>query len=412
MATTSSTVDRIFTPLVRDILLPVGLIAVDWASLAARSSFMGGGPGPKPPTIDPEPHPPTTAAPIAYALVAAAFLPLVLRRKFPLTVLAITTVMAAMYQFLNLQPSLIFLAPLIALYTVGTLQERRMLLIAGTLAAALTLAVSLPAWGNTSFWTETLRIVSMFGVAAALGDATRNRRAYVAEVERRAVDAEQSREEEASRRVDEERLRIARELHDVTAHSLSIIAVQSGAAAHVMDSDPTAAREALEAIRRTSKDALDELRAMLGVLRAPGDAEAPLAPVPGLARLGDLVTPLTAAGYVVTSDVETDLGDVPAVVELSAYRIIQESLTNVVRHAGVCSVRLVLRREDDALVIAVDDDGHSEQLADVGRGHGINGMRERVTALGGTFEATALLGGGFHVGARLPLGARSGSWQK
>ena len=136
----------------------------------------------------------------------------------------------------------------------------------------------------------------MFGVAAALGDATRNRRAYVAEVERRAVEAERTREEEAARRVDEERLRIARELHDVTAHSLSIIAVQSGAAAHVIDSDPAAARAALEAIRHTSKDALDELRAMLGVLRAPGDSDAPLAPVPGLARIGELVAPLRGRG--------------------------------------------------------------------------------------------------------------------
>ena len=136
----------------------------------------------------------------------------------------------------------------------------------------------------------------MIAVAAALGDATRNRRAYIAEVEQRAADAERTREEEARRRVDEERLHIARELHDVTAHSLSIIAVQSGAAVHVIDSNPAEARRALEAIRRTSKEALDELRAMLGVLRSADETDAPLAPVPGLARLDELAGPMQRSG--------------------------------------------------------------------------------------------------------------------
>jgi signal transduction histidine kinase len=413
MADAPTRIDRILTPVVRDILLPVGLIVLDWTSLAARPAFLGGGPRPEPPS-GPNPSPPhgVTAGPAAYVLVACTFLPLALRRRFPLAVLALTTVAAAVYQVLHLPPSIVFTAPLIALYTIGTLRDRRTLLVAGVLAAGVTLGVSLPAWGATTFWSEALRIVSTFGVAAALGDATRNRRAYVAEVERRAVEAEETREEEAARRVDEERLRIARELHDVTAHSLSIIAVQSGAAAHVIDTDPAAARRALDAIRRTSKDALDELRAMLGVLRAPGDTDAPLAPVPGLVRISELVDPLAAAGYEVALDIDDDLGDMPTVVELSAYRIVQESLTNVVRHAGVCAVAVTLRREDDTLMIAVDDDGRSERVTSAVAGHGIEGMRERVTALGGVFEATPLPGGGFHVGARLPLGSRSASWQK
>ncbi len=410
MTATPTTSDRLF-PLLGDALLPVGLIVLDWASLAARPALFDRGRGAVPPGPG-APRPRAAAEPIAYALVAAAFLPLIVRRRFPLAVLAITTTVAAVYQYLRLQPSLVFLAPLIALYTVGTLKGRGQLLVATVAAAAITLTVSLPAWSNAVFWTESLRIVSMFGVAAALGDATRNRRAYVAEVERRAVEAEATRDEEAARRVDEERLRIARELHDVTAHSLSIIAVQSGAAARVIDSDPAAARAALEAIRHTSKDALDELRAMLGVLRAPGDSDAPLAPVPGLARIGELVAPLVAAGYTVRSAVDQDLGDVPMVVELSAYRIIQESLTNIVRHAGVCTVHLTLRREDDELAIIVDDDGQSSHTAAVEQGHGIAGMRERVNALGGSFEATPLPAGGFHVGARLPLGSRSASWSQ
>ena len=412
MATTVTTSDRLFPQALRDVLMSVGLIVIDWASLAARPAFIARGPGPTPLHEAPGFKPPSVASPLAYAMVAGAFLPLTVRRRFPLTVLAITAIFAAAYQAMHLPPSINVLAPLIALYTVGTLKDRRTLAIAAVLSTALALGVSLPPWGSATFWADALRILSTAGVAAALGDATRNRRAYVAEVERRAAEAEQTREEEAARRVNEERLRIARELHDVTAHSLSIIAVQSGAAAHVIDSDPVAARSALEAIRHTSKAALDELRAMLGVLRAPGDTDAPLGPVPGLAGISDLVAPLEAAGHTVTTEIDGDLGDIPAVVEFSAYRIIQESLTNVVRHAGVCPVRLVLRRKGDTLEISIDDDGSSEPSQPVVYGHGIEGMRERVNALGGRFEVGPRPGGGFHVGAWLPFGPGGDSWNQ
>jgi signal transduction histidine kinase len=294
----------------------------------------------------------------------------------------------------------------VALYTVAALRDRRTTILAGVFSAALQLSAAYLIVGTTGFWTEFVRVGALLGVAGALGDATRNRRAYVAEVEQRAADAERTRDEEASRRVDEERLHIARELHDITAHSLSIIAVQSGAAAHVIDSNPAEARKSLEAIRRTSRDALDELRAMLGVLRAGEDGDAPLAPAPGLSRLGDLIAPLTEAGYVVSSDIDADLGEIPAVVAGSAYRIVQEALTNVVRHAGMCTVSLTVHRDAEQLLIRVDDDGKSPETPLPPGGHGIAGMRERVTALGGTFEASPLPGGGFHVGARLPI-ARS-----
>jgi len=413
MATTHTSAGRLLPPVLRDVLVPVALTALDWTSLAARPVLLVRFPGPKPPGAGPGDFlVRSSPGPLAYILVAGAFLPLALRRRFPLAVLAFTTFVAAVYQVLHLPPSISPFAPLIALYTVGTLKDRRTLLIAAALTTFVTLAASLPAWGTATFWAEALRIVSTAGVAAALGDATRNRRAYVAEVEQRASEAERTREEEAARRVNEERLRIARELHDVTAHSLSIIAVQSGAAAHVIDSDPAAARTALEAIRHTSKAALDELRAMLGVLRAPDEAGAPLGPTPGLGRIGELVAPLQAAGHAVTAEIDEDLGDVPAVVEFSAYRIIQESLTNVVRHAGSCEVRLVLRREGDTLAIAVDDDGCGEPSAPVAYGHGIEGMRERVTALGGVFEVGPRAEGGFHVGARLPLGPKGDPWEQ
>ena len=403
-----------------DAAYAAALTAFGWLSLAARSLFflrVGGGGGRRPPgSFMPAP---SGAAPtpgvlreapslLHYGLVAAAFLPLALRRRFPLAVLAFVTGVEALSEYLHSPPSLlVFLAPLIALYTVGTLRNRRTLVTATALASVVLLAVQLPAFTDARFWAEFVRIVSMLGVAAAIGDATRNRRAYVAEVEQRAAEAERSRDEVARRRVDEERLRIARELHDVTAHSLSIIAVQSGAASHVLDSDPAEARRALEAIRRTSKEALDELRAMLGVLRSADDAGAPLAPVPGLARLAELTAQLEAAGVTVKLELEGDLHEMPALVDSSAYRIVQEALTNVVRHAGRCDALVAVRRDADALEIEVADTGRGI-AGDGVSGHGLAGMRERAYALGGTFEAGPVAGGGFRVLARLPLAGRGG----
>ena len=391
----------------QDVLFAVTLSVPGFASLIAGPAF---GPGPGPDSARVQPTIVRYAMPSlhAFVLVAAAFLPLSFRRRFPLSVLAVTSVAAAAYELTNNPPSMVFVAPLVALYTIGTLRDRRTLVVAGVLSAGISVAASLPAIYTTAFWPEVVRVLSTYGIAAALGEATRNRRAYVAEVERRAEDAEQNREEEARRRVDEERLRIARELHDVTAHSLSIVAVQSGAALHVLDTDPAAVRRALEAIRRTSRDALDELRAMLGVLRRPDDAQAPLAPVPGLRRLNDLLTPLLEAGYEIHQDVTADLGDIPAVVDFSAYRIVQEALTNVVRHAGTCEVNLSVRREADTLVVQVDDDGRSPTAPELAQGHGLTGMRERAVALGGTFESGTREGGGFTITARLPLGTKAG----
>jgi signal transduction histidine kinase len=403
--TVTSRFHRLSSP-AQDALFAGVLSIPAFASLVAGPTF-GPGPGPEPasmqPTIVRYPRPPARA----FALVAAAFLPLALRRRFPLSVLAFVSIASAVYELSNNPPSIVFVAPLVALYTVGTLRDRRVLAIAGALSALVATSVTLPGIAGANFWPNIVRILSTYGVAAALGDATRNRRAYVAEVERRAADAELNREEEARRRVDEERLRIARELHDVTAHSLSIVAVQSGAALHVLDTDPAAARKALEAIRRTSKDALDELRAMLGVLRRPGDPDAPLAPVPGLSRIADLVVPLTDAGYDVRVDVPEDLDDLPAVVDFSAYRIVQEALTNVVRHAGMCRVDLSVDRGPEELLVRVEDDGRSPSDTDLATGHGLTGMRERVIALGGSFQAGVREGGGFTVAAHLPLGTRA-----
>jgi len=272
--------------------------------------------------------------------------------------------------------------------------------------AGVTLPASLPGFGTTLWVAEIVRIVALIAAAALLGDATRNRRAYIVEVERRAMEAERTREEEARRRVDEERLRIARELHDITAHSLAIIAVQSGMAKHVIRKKPEQATKALQAISTTSRSALNELRSVIGVLRGVGEpGETPLTPAPSLSHLEDLTRPLEAAGLQVNVRITGDLATVPSVVDMSAYRIVQETFTNVMRHARASRVEVSVLVDEREMCVEVRDDGRATSKAGTPpvEGHGIPGMRERALALGGTFAAAPAAGGGFEVRAVLPL---------
>ncbi|MEU8761359.1 sensor histidine kinase [Streptomyces sp. NPDC048659] len=203
------------------------------------------------------------------------------------------------------------------------------------------------------------------------------------------------------RRADEERLRIARELHDVLAHSLSVINVQAGVGLALLDADPAQARTALTAIKAASKEALGEVRQVLDTLRAPGDA--PRAPAPGLDRLPELVEQAAAAGLAVTSRVEGRRRHLPPGTELAAFRIAQEALTNVVRHSGSRTAELVLGYGPDALTVRVDDAGPATGGDAGGSGNGLAGMRERAAALGGTIEAGTRPDGGFRVRATLPV---------
>lgn len=391
-------------PEASDTLLAVGLVLFGWFQIGTLPVlFRDGGGGPRGGFRPPFEHrvaPPTWTS---YALLAAAFLPLALRRRYPLVVLGVTTVTAAVYDATpGHPPAMMALAPLIALYTVGTVRGRRTLWLAAVGATVFTLALTLPDVTSVRWYAELVRIAAMFAFAAALGDATRTRRAYIAEVEQRALDAERTREEEARRRVEEERLRIARELHDVTAHSLSIIAVQAGAAEKVVERDPEAVKHVLSTIRTTSKAALDELRAMLGVLRG-GDDATPFAPAGSLGRLDELIRGVEEAGVHVVLEVDAQaLADLPAFADVSAYRIVQEALTNVVRHAGATQATVWVNREGADLLVVITDDGHGVQGA-TREGHGIAGMRERVVALGGVFEAGPADSAGFRVSARLPL---------
>jgi signal transduction histidine kinase len=394
---------------VRDALVAFGLMAFGIIDLAGRpllfvQSKHGGGriPAPEPPPIAQPFFPRHQATPLSYVLVVCACAPLAVRRRYPVTVLAVVTLATAIYQATFNPPSVLMFAPLLAVYTVGAHRDRTTLLVSALATAIALIGSQLIGSGAENFWPTLVSTGALVAVAGAFGDATRVQRAYVAAVEQRAAEAERTREEEAHRRVDEERLRIARELHDVVAHSLSIIAVQSGAAAHVIDSDPAQARRSLDAIRLTSKEALDELRSMLGVLRAEGDADAPLAPVPGLARIEDLAAPVRAAGYEVRVVTQGSLIDVPTLVDASAYRVVQEALTNVVRHAGPASVDVTVSRDTESLSVSVEDDGAGPS-GELSAGHGLAGMRERVTALGGTFSAGPRSGGGFAVRASIPL---------
>ena len=210
--------------------------------------------------------------------------------------------------------------------------------------------------------------------------------------------------EEARRAVADEQARIAREVHDVVAHSVSVIVVQAAAADDVFDEHPDQARDALRSIEHTGRDALRELRLLLGAMRPAGDG-AEHAPAPGLERLDELAEPLRAGGLDVVMRREGD-GDVPAGVDLSAYRIVQEALTNTLRHARATRAEVVLRLGPEALEVDVRDNGRPSVALSEG-GHGLVGMRERATMLGGTFEAGPMPEGGYRVHARLPLEAAS-----
>jgi signal transduction histidine kinase len=296
---------------------------------------------------------------------------------------------------------------MIALYTQASLAKRRHTGLLAWLIIGLVAAVTALAFSPDIRWViESAGTFALLAAAALMGDTARNRREYIAEVERRAAEAERTREEEALRRVDEERIRIAREVHDIVAHSLSIVTVQASAASAVLEKNPAQARESIDNIRSTSKHALSELRSVIDVLRT-GDGT-PLAPATDLGSIERLVVPVRDAGIEVDLDITGDLDSVPAFASVSAYRIVQEALTNVVRHAGASVVRIGLAVRERELAIEVVDNGTGTTPQDIADapGHGVRGMRERVDALAGSFEAVPGTNGGFAVRAHIPLPRR------
>ncbi|WP_217707130.1 sensor histidine kinase [Nonomuraea rhodomycinica] len=246
---------------------------------------------------------------------------------------------------------------------------------------------------------RTVLMVGWFLAAAVAGSASRGWRAYLDEAEHRAAEAERTREEAALRRAGEERLRIARELHDSLTHSISIIKVQAGVAVHLARKRGEEVPAALLAIQEASREAMRELRATLEVLRDSADDP----PATGLDRLDDLVGRARAAGLPTSVTIEGDRRPLPAEADRAAYRIVQEALTNVARHAGPATASVRLRYSDETLLVQVDDDGRGSLATPPVPGVGLRGMRERVTGLGGHLRAEPRQGGGFTVQAELPL---------
>jgi signal transduction histidine kinase len=295
----------------------------------------------------------------------------------------------------------------VAVYSVAVYGDRWVSL-AGLVVAEVGLVANQLTPGR--FQAPTVVGNALFiGAAWLLGHFIGVRRLYVLQLEERTAELEQAREELARRAVVEERLRLARELHDVVAHAMSVIAVQSGVGAHVADTQPKEARRSLAAIEATSRAALEELRRLLGVLRQADEPQGDLAPVPGLADLDVLLAEVTKAGLAVKLQVNGTRPPLPAGVDLSAYRIVQEALTNVVKHAGSARAQVVVGYGYQDVTVEVIDDGRGAvtSVSDgrVGTGHGLIGMRERVQAFGGDLEAGPRPGGGFRVAARLPLAA-------
>ncbi len=270
-------------------------------------------------------------------------------------------------------------------------------------AAAFTAALAV-AWLDRAGafpYRATMDLALVVGAWAA-GDAFRSRRAELEALRDRAARAEREREERAARAVADEQARIARELHDVLAHNVSVVVVQAAAAQDVFDAHPERAREALRSIETTGREAMGELRRLLGVVRRD---DAAYRPQPGLGRLDELVEQVRAGGLSVAMRIEGAPRPLPAGVDLSAYRIVQEALTNTLRHAGATRAEVAVRYEPEAVVLEVRDDGvgAGEAVAGSGgSGHGLVGMRERAALTGGSLEAGPAPGGGFRVHARLP----------
>jgi signal transduction histidine kinase len=340
---------------------------------------------------------------IGLATLPLGTVPLRWRRSHPGPVLAVLAVAYAVPAiFGHAEPNSVGL--LLGVGSAALYGDRRVRLAAGTAALGALLAAFavVLATGAASALGHLAIMAFGSGVAWVVGDRTRIRQAYLAQLEERAARLEREQHDHAHRAADAERSRIARELHDVIAHNVSVIAVQAGAARVAAPGSPAQAAETLGTIERTARSTLAELRALLGMLRR-SDGQAPSrGPRPTLAQLDGLVTRSREAGLHIEVRVEGSLEVLPATVDLSAYRIVQEALTNVMKHAPGARVHLLVRRTGRAVEVIVVDDGPGPAPGPPS-GQGLIGMRERASLVGGTLTAGPALGGGFRVAARLPL---------
>jgi len=364
-------------PRIWDALLALGVVAVGLLAFALR---------------DQRPDEPPAA--LGFALVVVAGSSLAWRRRAPLTVATIVSAAVATASLLGYWPEFVALL-WIAVYSAAAYTERhRLVRVLLPVALLTSVAISIgERWDRGLNWVEILSdLIVTFGVPILLGRMTFNRR-------RRIV---RDREFATRQAVAAERAAIARELHDVVAHHMSVMVVQAGAARAVSASDPAATAEALRQIEASGRTGLTEMRRLLEVLKAEEDGNG-RAPQPGLARMSELLDAMRASGLPVEAIVEGSPRPLPPGVDLSAYRIVQEALTNALRHAGGASARVVVRYDPGAVELEVADDGPGlPEDPEASGGHGLIGMRERVQLFGGELEAGPRPGGGFLLRARLP----------
>ena len=340
----------------------------------------------------------TETTPLAIATAVVAVLPTLTRHRHPGW--SLVACMALLYAVLAIV-DVHYTAPFSSMlcgYSLALVVDRRRVVFAGlALVPAVVGAILLFSDDRTLLNAEIPKNLAFVAAPLLIGVAVRNRRDYLAALVDRAETAERTRDEEARRRVGEERLRIARDVHDVVAHAMVAINVQAGVGAHLLDRDPEQARRTLKDIEKVSGEALSDLRSTLGMLRedAAESDGAPIRPAQSLRELDELGESLRTAGIEVDLDVDPATATLPASVTSTGYRIVQEALTNVVRHAGGSHARVRVTRGADALVIEVDDDGGDEaSAAPPGAGQGVRGMRERAQAAGGTLEAGPQASGG------------------
>ncbi|MCK2214082.1 histidine kinase [Actinomadura sp. ATCC 31491] len=329
-----------------------------------------------------------------YVVVTLAALPLVWRRRAPAAVLMATLAATACYDLVDevaAQP--IWYGGLVAFYTVAVSCTRwvRVTLAVFTLGGGLLLVGS---------WDTAMRGVVVFVAAYAVGRATAASRAHAAALEERAAQLARERQVAAERAAERERARIARDMHDILAHAVSLMVVQAEAGPVAVAANPARAVAAFDAIASAGRDAMGQLRRLLDVLK---EEEGPRAPQPTIAGLPALAEQVRAAGIDVAHTVTGEPGRLSPDAEVAAYRIAQEALTNIVKHAGATRAGLTLTWQDDALMIDVTDDGRGRGAALPSGGNGLIGIRERAAACGGSADAGPMPGGGFRVRVRLPL---------
>jgi signal transduction histidine kinase len=336
---------------------------------------------------------------VVVPLLLGSALPLALRRRFALVVLAVIGLATLALEFLDVHATLVGL--LVAMYSVAVHTSEQMSRIAlGVVMAGAIAVVSIQ--HTPAFIPEALALP---GVGWALGTLQRTRAAHAAEVERRLDLLERQRDERDRLAAAEERARIARELHDVVAHGLSVMVVQAEAARSLLSTGSGEADKTMAEVERVGRDSLAEMRRLLGVFDVGGEAPS-LAPQPGLGRVEELVERFRGAELPVELVIEGDRRELASGVDVSAFRIIQEALTNVLKHAGKVPVTVTLRYQQHAVEVEVLDEGRAaahQRISSDGNGRGLVGMRERVALLGGRLSAGPGPNGGFKVACRLPL---------